>query len=271
MKKTGFTLIELLIVIAIIGLLLAVVIPSLYKARGRVQTVTCQSNLKQWGIYFRVYSDDNDGFLPSSSRDWVTALQPYSGSPSYAVKSAQEASFPGDGRNSLSCCPLAAEPENGINGQPFVAYTIQNPYSSEPMAVGSYGINGWACNVPPSETEIYGISTRNNWRNFDLADTASKIPLILDSMWMRAYPDNTNLPPDENGDFDGCDLTGGGRRQMRHFCIDRHDGGTNGIFMDLSVRRVGLKELWKLKWHRSSDQNASTPNWPEWMRDFREY
>jgi len=33
-------------------------------------------------------------------------------------------------------------------------------------------------------------------------------------------------------------------------CINRHDGFVNCLFMDWSVRKVGLKELWMLKWHR---------------------
>ena len=31
-------------------------------------------------------------------------------------------------------------------------------------------------------------------------------------------------------------------------CMDRHDGGVNCLFLDWSVRKVGLKELWTLKW-----------------------
>ncbi len=254
-RQSGFTLLELLVVIGIISMLLAIILPSLYKAQGRVRTVTCQSNLKQWGINMLIYSSDNDGFLPSNSRDWVAALLPYS----------SEASPADNGKNSIACCPLATQPSAGSGSQPYTAFTLQSGYSSEPIALGSYGINGWVCNVPSSETEIYGVSTRNNWRRFDVDESTSKIPLILDSMWMRAFPDNTNLPPEKNGDFDNCDLTGAGRRQMRHFCIDRHGGTTNGTFMDLSVRKIGLRELWKLKWHRASDTGAPEPGWPEWI------
>lgn len=262
---------ELLVVIGIIAMLLAVVVPSLYKAQGRVQTVTCQSNLKQWGIYLLIYSNDNDGFLPSNSKDWVAALQPYSSrflAPSVAAAGSPSQA---DGKNSITCCPVATRSSEGAGGQPFVSYILQSGYSSEPMAVGSYGINGWICNVPSSESEIYGISTRNNWRRFDVGDTTSNIPLVMDSMWMRAFPDNTNLPPERNGDFDGCDLTGAGKKQMRHFCIDRHEGGTNGIFMDLAVKKIGLKQLWTLKWHRGSDLNAPAPEWPEWMQNLPNY
>ena len=40
---------------------------------------------------------------------------------------------------------------------------------------------------------------------------------------------------------------GGGKGEMNHFCINRHDMFVNQVFMDWSVRKVGLKELWGLK------------------------
>ncbi|HOQ04608.1 MAG TPA: prepilin-type N-terminal cleavage/methylation domain-containing protein [Anaerohalosphaeraceae bacterium] len=265
-SKTGFTLIELLVVVFLIALLLAIVIPSLFKAQGRVQTVTCQSNLKQWGIYLVIYSNDNEGYLPSDSRDWMTILLPYSEmAPSAADSKAQNDT----GSKSISCCPTASQPGSNPpsdSGQPFAAFPIQYPHSSETVALGSYGINGWVCHVPSSEKEIYGIPTTKNWRRFDVGESASKIPLVLDSMWIRAFLDNTNLPPEKNGDFNNCDLTGGGARQMRHFAIARHSGRTNILFLDLGVHQTGLKNLWKMKWHRGSDTNAPEPEWPEWMQ-----
>lgn len=54
-------------------------------------------------------------------------------------------------------------------------------------------------------------------------------------------------------------------------CINRYDGFINWMFLDWSVGKVGLKEPWKLKWHRNYDINASLPDWPDWMRRFKEY
>jgi hypothetical protein len=48
----------------------------------------------------------------------------------------------------------------------------------------------------------------------------------------------------------------------------------NGVFIDGSVRPIGLKELWELHWHRqwSKDRaTARTPLWPHWMRGFKDY
>ncbi len=60
-RNAAFTLIELLVVIAIISLLLAILLPALGKAKDQVRTIICRSNLKQWGVFFYLYTQDNDG------------------------------------------------------------------------------------------------------------------------------------------------------------------------------------------------------------------
>jgi prepilin-type processing-associated H-X9-DG protein len=39
-------------------------------------------------------------------------------------------------------------------------------------------------------------------------------------------------------------------------CINRHDGGVNGLFLDWSAHRIGLKELWTLKWCAKYDMHG---------------
>jgi len=51
------------------------------------------------------------------------------------------------------------------------------------------------------------------------------------------------------------------------------------LFVDSSVRRIGLKALWTLKWHKQFNTSGEwtlaggvTPErWPEWMRGFSDY
>jgi prepilin-type N-terminal cleavage/methylation domain-containing protein len=91
MRRRAFTLPELLVVIGIIALLLAILLPSLRRARQSARSVTCASNARQVVLAMVMYGNDNKGYLPTasdkglvwspSSPGWISYFYPASAPP----------------------------------------------------------------------------------------------------------------------------------------------------------------------------------------------
>ncbi|MHB0946595.1 MAG: prepilin-type N-terminal cleavage/methylation domain-containing protein [Sedimentisphaerales bacterium] len=84
-KRNAFTLVELLVVISIIAVLLAILMPSLKKAREQAKKVVCSGNMRQMGVALQCYMQENDCHLPvghscnvdDSNQYWLKVLCKY--------------------------------------------------------------------------------------------------------------------------------------------------------------------------------------------------
>jgi len=270
-KGNGFTLIELLVVIAIIVLLMAILLPSLQRVKRQAKAVACQSNLHQWGLSSASSTFDSDKIRLNQNSPGMSGL-------SFDYWKVGWEAYYKERRNDLLLCPMATKPRSA----PMFPFTLddsapadlENPFIPRGrggkfsawvgevlhsgMVVGSYGSN--VC--------LWSYS-----RTFTSVKNASSVHLFFDCAfpWSGLY--KSQFPPP---DYDDIYEMGSSSFDV---CVNRHDGFVNYLFSDWSVRKVGLKELWTLKWHREYDTagpwtiggGVQPSDWPQWMRHFKDY
>lgn len=223
--------------------------------RRRAKNMVCLSNLSKWGSIFNAFANDNNGYFHSgeggesstTNYRWPNVLQDY-------YKDIN-----------IRLCPMAALPSSEGGRNPFCAWG-----KLDDGMYASYGFNEWLCN------RSMGVNdTDNYWRFIPDAGQPETIPLFLDCRWYDVWVHSTDSPPL----YDGSESGMSGYNEIRRVCLNRHDGAVNCLFLDFSARKVALKELWTLKWHRNFDTEdfwtkaggVMPEDWPEWMKNFKEF
>ena len=259
----AFTLIELLVVISIVALLMAILLPALQRVRKQAKAVVCQANLKQWGSTLALYTEEYEGHLPRT-QNCILLLRGAFPSTDDPNEDLPESINPVDTKG-IDYCPMAIKSyRDGQTDGSFTAWEIE--LDGMPMR-GSYGFNDWL--FSPKFFDESTHLDRRGLHIFLLRGRAS-IPVILDSALPAARPIDRFTPPAWEGDLS----------LAWPFCINRHNGHINGLFLDWSVRKIGLKELWTLEWNRSRFDTSGPwtraggvqpEEWPPWMRGFKDY
>jgi prepilin-type N-terminal cleavage/methylation domain-containing protein len=278
MKRKAFTLVELLVVISIIAILLAVLIPSLNKARMAAKAVQCTSNMKQWGLVMMAYTMEYNGLfdLPGNYGDadnkdksWYVTLYPF-------YKQMPDILF----------CTATAKDQSKNNSTDVTSnvWKIANNKSLYGVAAGmagSVGKNSKLTSVPPQYLAAYNKDhdIKSNYTRIDEVRQGNTVPLFFDAMHVDTSFATSNGYVSEPPPYKGADpfnTSIAGHNASWRAVINRHgsnsDGATVMVFVDGSARKVYLKETYKLKWNKLFDTRAYLPSkWPKWMQSFRNF
>ncbi len=266
--------IEAAVAVAVILLLMAMVMPAMRKVKEQRNLVRCLANLGQWNPIISNYVDDNDGKFFSGYGNtnswWVARLE-----------DRHQSRL----KNNLWFCPKTVEPlhdERHNRTDTFNIFQAWGIYTkdfnghddlSADGVAGSYGINGYALSreTPADQTPEDSGQDDKSWGAPHIPG-ASKIPLLVEALGFEVWPQEHEGPA--NVEFAAWSGNG-----MARSCINRHVGFESVSFCDFSARKVGLKELWTLKWHKRFNTTGpwtkaggvEAGNWPQWIRPSRDY
>ena len=212
---------------------------------------------------------------PSSSPDWslLFAFHPYS-----------------DDYYKMLLCPAAVKVDEGTQrpvheADPSLYGDTFRPYQAVKLwrwrrwrrgdtFLASYGVNGWLVDYPLNYRRAREpFPYRTFYWEGAASKHASQVAVFFDCRYMGVRPvDGLAMPPE----WEGQPAQWG---DLSLVVMNRHSGGINNLFLAWSVRKVGVKEPWALKWHKEYNKagpwtkrgGARPEDWPPWMRRFRDY
>jgi prepilin-type N-terminal cleavage/methylation domain-containing protein/prepilin-type processing-associated H-X9-DG protein len=271
-RRRGFTLIELLVVIAIIALLLSILMPAMRRVREQGKMIGCLANLKQWNLVAAMFTESNDGKFWRSDNN----------TPGYWFPKYMDDKVKDWKANKTWFCPSGQKPVQDAAGRMTPTLNIYNAWGIftgaglGPNGVcGSFGINGY-CLIPQGYTGNYesGVKLSEGFRTVmeAVGKNPNNIPWWIEALRFDLWP----LPTDRPAENEFAAWSG---NLMARCCINRHQGMLNAAFLDWSVRKIGVKEVYSLQWHKSFNTRGpwtlaggvQDSDWPDWIRPFKDY
>lgn len=247
-RKSAFTLIEMLLVVSIISLLVAMLLPTLSRARVGTRTATCAASQRQLTLAYHAYLRDNSnksfiyiGNHGQATFDnfWMSLLENYSGE-----------------MDDLRICPEAARKSNEGVGTATLAWSGHTSTGSTWIAsggdhhYGSYALNGF----------LYRGYTGGWIKMTDRTLSHSTVPVLGDSVWVDGWPSTFDMPASNLIEpYRNYQNGGPVPPQMARWTVDRHLMAINVTTLDGATRLTPLKKLWSYKWSTNFVPDAFNP------------
>jgi prepilin-type N-terminal cleavage/methylation domain-containing protein/prepilin-type processing-associated H-X9-DG protein len=256
MKKRGFTLIELLVVVGIIALLIAILLPSLSRAKQVARTAACLANQHVLGLALQAY------YLEWGNKDMgeVTAYPDVSWDArllGHGTALTDYCTHNGNSEESdkVRYCPeaITLAPAQSGWGSAHVAWSAGPPGPH----YGGYGFNLWLFHRAYDQVnEKDGVDPDTLYYRDGVMRNGGTVPAFADSMYPILQPASPDrAPPDVDDPRSWFIATYGNAnpQALGNACLNRHRMAVNVVFFDGHAETVKLPNLWTLKWHL---------NWP---------
>ncbi len=268
----AFTLVELLVVIALIGLLTALLLPALSRAKMKAHQGVCLSNQHQINLDFQVHLDHTAQLDQPETKDWFwhEIGRPEKAWTCPSAATPLPHTIPGRGWGTVGhSWDYLWDGDGPRTSGDFV------PYTKLRRSGGSYGVNTWLFGAALGQW--YGVLCGDEpqifWNENDVSNPP-RTPLLADCITPYALSFEDALPP-RNLFQPGTDWYFG----MRCFVIPRHGnrpspvptdwpedkplpGAINVSFLDGHGELVKLDRLWQLYWHKDYHPPAKRPGLP---------
>jgi prepilin-type N-terminal cleavage/methylation domain-containing protein len=225
-NHSAFTLVEMLVVIAVIGVLAAMLLPALSRAKERGNQISCRDNLHQLAIAFTLYYSENKEYFPAPGSKTLYGPQPEDWIWWQQYRDITESSIAkdiGKFNAKVFTCPmdrdaLALQAQGELPDDPY-----RYSYSLTSYDLTSAQINPGMSTIITKDHKVYPFKSTS------IRNPSSKIMLVEESR--TTINDSRWVPVEVTG-------SGSARRTTYNYITDRHSGKGDVEFADTHIESV---------------------------------